>query len=69
MRKQFFILWNPQGQTPPTKAFGTYDEAAKTAESMQKRIGIGTMYIMKAVQSVTVSQSIKWEGFAAPKVK
>lgn len=60
--QKFYILWNPAGQTPPTVRFPTYDEAAKIAESMQKRIGLGTMYVMEAVQSFTVTQKSKWEG-------
>lgn len=60
--KKFYILWNPDGQTPPTVRFKTYEEAAKVAEAMQKRIGLGTMYILQAVQSFSVVQKSKWEG-------
>ena len=63
MQKTFWLLWNPEGRTPPTKRFDTFEEAAAVAENMQKRIGVGTMYIMKTVQSVTVSHQVKWEGF------
>lgn len=62
MEKTFWLLWNPEGHTPPTKRFSTYDEAARVAEAMQKRIGLGTMYILKAVQSFSVVQKTKWEG-------
>lgn len=62
MEKKFYILWNPAGQTPPTMRFKTYDEAAKVAEAMQRRIGLGTMYILEALQSFTVSHKTKWEG-------
>lgn len=69
MKKRFYILWNPQGQTPPTKRFDTYEEAADVAEAMQRRIGLGMMYILEAVQSVTVSQQVKWEGLSWQKEK
>lgn len=62
MQKKFYILWNPAGHTPPTKQFETYEEAARVAEAMQKRIGLGTMYILQAVQSFSVFQKTKWEG-------
>lgn len=62
MEKVFWLLWNPQGHTPPTKRFDSYDEAANVAEAMQKRIGVGTMYILRAVQSVSVIQKVKWSG-------
>lgn len=62
MQKVFWLLWNPEGRMPPTKCFDTYEEAAEVAEAMQKRIGVGTMYILKAEQSYTVAQKGKWEG-------
>lgn len=62
MEQTFYILWNPQGHTPPTTRFESYEKAAEVAEAMQRRIGVGTMYIMKAEQSVSVTQKIKWEG-------
>lgn len=70
MKKSFYLLWNPEGKNPPTYRFSTYDAAAKTAEAMQKRIGVGTMYILQAVQSVSVVQKTKWEGLTPqPKEK
>lgn len=62
MEKIFWILWNPQGYSPPTYRFASYEDAAKRAEEMQRKIGNGTMYVMQAVQSVTVSQKVKWQG-------
>lgn len=59
--KTFFILWNPDGRTPPTARFETYEEAAKVAEAMQKRIGVGTMYIMQAMAAVSLTLKQKWE--------
>ena len=62
MERLFYILWNPEGRTPPTMRFDSYEKAAEFAEAMQRRIGVGTMYIMKSEQSITVTQKIKWEG-------
>lgn len=62
MERVFWILWNPEGVNPPTYRFYTYEDAAKRAEEMQKKIGIGTMYVLKAVQSFSVMQKTKWEG-------
>lgn len=58
---EFYILWNPEGQSPPTATFRTYEEAAAVAEKMQKRIGVGRMYVMKAVQCFAVELKTKWE--------
>lgn len=67
MEKIFWLLWNPQGQTPPTKRFSCYEEAEEVATAMQQRLGVGTMYILKAVQSVSVAQTVKWEGLREAK--
>lgn len=67
MERVFYILWNPEGQRPPTRKFDSYDEAAEVAQAMQLRIGVGTMYILKAVQAVSVVQDVKWVGFKEKK--
>jgi hypothetical protein len=59
--KPFWILWNPQGKTPPTVRFSTYEAARATADKMQQNLGIGTMYVMQVVAGVTVSLKTKWE--------
>lgn len=58
--KAFWILWHPQGNTPPTVMFDTVDKAMKTAELMIERIGKGTMYVMKAVGGVEIVTKKTW---------
>lgn len=59
--KTFWILWHPEGKTPPTVVFDTEDKARKSAETMIQRIGHGTMYVMKGVAGVAVTAKTKWE--------
>lgn len=59
--KTFWILWNPEGQNPPTIRFATFDIAKEQAAKLQTRIGVGTMYVMRAVAGVTISLTQKWE--------
>lgn len=59
--KIFWILWNPEGNTPPTKRFDTLEKARQVAADMQSRIGIGTMYVLKAEASLTITLKEKWE--------
>lgn len=58
--KTFWILWNPEGKTPPTVAFPTLEGAREIAAKMQSRIGVGTMYVMECVAGVEVSLVQKW---------
>lgn len=59
--KTFWILWNPEGETPPRVRFATEEGAKETAEKLQTRIGVGTMYVMEAKTSYNVSLKTKWE--------
>lgn len=58
--KKFWILWHPQGQTPPTVKFATFQEAKNCAENMIGKIGIGTMYVMEAVAGVEPVRKVRW---------
>jgi hypothetical protein len=58
--KKFWILWNPEGKTPPTVKFASFEAASKTADAMQKRIGVGTMYVMEVVAGCEVKQTARW---------
>lgn len=60
--KVFWILWNSEGRTPPTARFSTFSKAMAMAESMQKDIGVGTMYVLKAENKVCVTKKVIWEG-------
>lgn len=59
--KTFWILWNPEGQTPPTVRFSSFNAARDCAEKMQQRLGVGTMYVMKVEMGVSVSLKTKFE--------
>lgn len=59
--KTFWILWNPEGHNPPRVRFNTYEAAKKTADDMQKKIGVGVMYVMEAKSGVTVQMKARWE--------
>lgn len=59
--KKFWILWNPEGHTPPTVKFTTLQAARETAAKMQARIGIGTMYVMESVAGINVTLVQKWD--------
>lgn len=58
--KTFWILWHPEGSTPPKVRFGTLAEAVKTAEFMMEKIGNGTMFIMKAVGGIETLKRTKY---------
>lgn len=58
--KTFFILWHPEGHTPPTVRFNTLAEAVKTAEFMMEKIGQGTMYIMRVVGGIETLKRTKY---------
>lgn len=57
--RPFYILWNPEGTSAPSVTFDDMESAFLTAESMQRRIGEGSMFVMKAVAVSTVSQHVK----------
>lgn len=59
--KTFWILWNPEGKTPPTVQFETAEKAMAQAARLQQRIGLGTMYVLKAEAAFTVAVKTKWE--------
>jgi hypothetical protein len=59
--KTFWILWHPQGTTPPTVMFAERVKAEKTAEAMINRIGSGTMFIMEAVGGVELQRRLVWQ--------
>ncbi len=56
----FWILWHPDGKTPPTVTFQAHENAVATAELMMNRIGQGTMYIMRCDGAVAMVKRTKY---------
>lgn len=50
----FFIVWSPQGTTPPRKTHKDYQEALKVAENMAIKYPNKTFYVMEASAHATV---------------
>ena len=57
--EKFWILWNPDGNTPPKVVFKTYDGALTESKRLIAQIGRGTVYVMEAVSSETVEVNVK----------
>lgn len=57
----FWILWSPEGDTPPRVRFGTEEGAKASAAKMAADHYPSTFYVMKAVAGVKAVQRVRWD--------
>jgi hypothetical protein len=47
-KKQFFLVWSPQGPTPPKNVYGTHGHALKIAATMHSKYPDQDFFVCKA---------------------
>lgn len=63
MKEPLFIIWSPQGMTPPRYTHKGYEEAKRAAISMAQQHPGQEFYMMRAVMMAKVPDPIIIEHF------
>lgn len=56
--QKFFIIWNPEGKTPPSVKFTNREDAQKSAEGMARSFRGQEFFVMEA-RSLSVVDGVK----------